>query len=248
MNPLWQPTVMPPMHLQIPRGASIISYKLGDVTGDGFPDLVYLTAERQSDSPFLTNITLYVKFGRTNHIEMFRLPENVGYNPTIWLGDLTNDGVNDIFVVIDSGGSGAIIYAYIYSMQNGRIRNIFDSIKFNEQHGYKVQYEDHYKAAVFSSSPNKKYILDLQYKGEEYLNEIYHPNGTLIQPIEGWVDPLSALYPVDIGRNGKYGLLGLQLIAGRYHADGLGYVENQLHWDGRTFSIVRQSVAIPGEG
>ncbi|CAM5219551.1 hypothetical protein UACE39S_03325 [Ureibacillus acetophenoni] len=80
------------------------------------------------------------------------------------------------------------------------------------------------------------------------LNETYHPNGTLIQPIEGWVDPLSALYPVDIGRNGKYGLLGLQLIAGRYHADGLGYVENQLHWDGRTFSIVRQSVAIPGEG
>lgn len=248
MNPFWQSSVKPPMYLQIPKGASIISYKLGDVTGDGFPDLVYITAEKQSDSPaFLRNITLFVKYGRTNHIEMFRLPENAGYNPSIWLGDFTDDGINDIFVVIDSGGSGAIIFAYIYSLQNGRMRNIFDSIRFNEQHEYQVQYQDYYKSTIISSNPHKKYTLDLLYKGVEYLNEIYHPNGTLKQSIEGWVDPLSALYPVDLGRNGKYDLLGMQQIAGRYHADGLGYVENLLNWDGHTFSIVRQSVAILGE-
>jgi len=247
MNLNWQPNVMPYMNLQIPQGQTIVSYKIGDVTGDGFPDLIYITAEKQSDSPFLKNITLFVKYSRTNQVDMLRLPENAGYNPTIWLGDVTGDGVSDIMVTIDSGGSGAIIYSYIYSMQNGRLINIFDSIRFNEQHSYMVQYGDQYKAIVTSSEPPKKYILDLQYKGKEYLNEIYNPNGTLKQPIEGWVDPLSALYPVDLARNGKYDLLGMQLIAGRYHADGLGYVENLLNWDGNRFVIVRQTVAIYGE-
>jgi hypothetical protein len=247
MNPIWQPNVTQQMYVGVPKGQSVITSKVGDVTGDRIPDLIYITAEKQADSPFLKDITLFVKYGRTNHTEMFRLSENAGYKPTIWLGDLTGDGVNDIFVVIDSGGSGGIIYAYIYSMQNGRFINIFDSIQFNEHHAYQVQYADQYKVNVISNNPHKKYTLDLQYKGSEYLNEIYNPNGTLKQPIEGWVDPLSALYPVDIARDGKYDLLGLQQIAGRYHADGLGYVENLLHWDGRTFSIVRQTVAIYGE-
>ncbi len=247
MNLYWQPNVMPHGYLQIPRGQSIVSYKIGDVTGDGVPDIIYLTGEKQSDSPYLREITLFIKYGRSNHTEVVQLPENSGYHPTIWLGDFTGDGINDIYIAIDSGGSGAIIFAYIYSMINGRISNIFDSIKFNEQHSYHVQYINNFKATVVSDNPHKKYTLDLQYKGKEYLNEIYNPNGTLKQPIEGWVDPLSALYPVDLARNGRYHLLGMQQIAGRFHADGLGYVENLLNWDGRSFSIVRQTVAIYGQ-
>nr|WP_232337086.1 VCBS repeat-containing protein [Lysinibacillus timonensis] len=248
MNPFWQPITMPPLHLQIPRGQSIITYKIGDVTGDGFSDFIYITADKQTDSsPFLRNITLFVKYGRSNHIEMYRPPENAGYNPTLWLGDLTGDGIQDIFLVIDSGGSGGIIYAYVYSVQNGIMKNIFDSIKFNEQHTYNVQYLNQYKASVMSKKPSKKYTLDLTYKGKEYLNEIYNADGTLKAPIEGWVDPISALNPVDLARNGKYYLLGMQQIAGRFHADGLGIVENLLNWDGSAFSIVRQTVAIYGE-
>lgn len=247
MNLHWQSNVMPHLYLQIPRGQFIVSYKIGDVTGDGFPDIIYITAEKQSDSPFLRNITLFVKYGRTYQTEKLQLPENAGYNPTIWLGDVTRDGINDIMVTIDSGGSGAIIFSYIYSTQNGRMTNIFDSIQFNEQHPYKVQYANQYKANVFSKDPSKKYILDLQYKGTEYLSEIYDTNGVLKQPIEGWVDPISGLYPIDLARNGNYDLLAMQRIAGRYHADGLGDVENLLSWDGHSFAIVRQSVSIYGQ-
>ncbi|UZM99527.1 hypothetical protein OL548_04500 [Lysinibacillus sp. MHQ-1] len=93
----------------------------------------------------------------------------------------------------------------------------------------------------------KKYIIDLHYKGPEYLAEIYHPDGTLKQPIEGWVDPISGLYPVDYDRDGTYEILAYQEIAGRYHADGLGYVENILKWDGHEFVVDRQTVSIFGE-
>lgn len=225
----------------------IVASEFGDVTGDGFPDWVYLTGTKEHDSPFLRDITLTIRYGHTNQFQHIALPENAGYNPTIWLGDLTGDGIKDILITIDSGGSGGILYGYVFTAVQGRMIKIFDSIQFNEQHNYTVQYENQYKVSVVSENPKKKYILDLQYKGKEYLEEIYNPDGTLKQPIEGWVDPISGIYPIDLARTGKYYLLTMQLIAGQYHADGLGIVENLLLWDGRQFSIVRQTVSIQGE-
>lgn len=233
----------------VPRsnGQIVIASQIGDVTGDGFMDRVDLIGTKQPDSPYITNIKLMLKNGRTNQVQAFTLPESAGYEPTVWLGDLTGNGIKDILVVMDSGGSGGIIFAYVFSFIQGRMTKIFDSIQFNEQHTFKVQYGNNFKVNVYSERPSKKYTLDLQYKGMDYLNEIYNANGTLKQPIAGWVDPVSALYPIDLARNGKYYLLGMQQIAGRFHADGLGYVENLLHWNGREFLIVRQTAAIYGE-
>lgn len=229
------------------HGQVIVASALADVTGDRYYDQVFLTARKEEDSPYLQNITLIVREGRTNVLNVLPLSENAGYDPRIWFGDFTGDGVNDILVTIQSGGSGGIIFAYIYSYQNGKITKIFDSISFNEQQSYKVQYENDYKASVTSKNPGQRYILDLQYKGKDYLNEIYNPNGTLKQPIEGWVDPIGGIYPIDVAQNGKYYLLTNEKIAGRYHADGLGFVENLLNWDGHQFQVVRQTVSIYGE-
>lgn len=226
---------------------SIVASKVADVTGDGLPDWIYLTGVKQPDSPYLTNITLVIRNGRTHQNQTFSLTENSGYNPTLWLGDFTGNGVNDILIVIDSGGSGGIVFAYIYSSIQGRMTKIFDSIQFNEQHSYDVHYANNYRALVLSSNPRKRYTLDLEYKGQQYLDEIYNPDGILKQPIEGWVDPISGIYPIDLARNNTYYLLTMQLIAGRYHADGLGFVENLLHWNGKQFDIVRQTVSIYGE-
>jgi hypothetical protein len=90
------------------------------------------------------------------------------------------------------------------------------------------------------------YVLDLTYKGREYLTEIYNKNGVLNAPIEGWVNPLSGLYPVDFNRDGTYELEAYQRIAGRYNADSLGFVQTVLKWNGRTFSVDRQNASIFG--
>lgn len=228
-------------------GQIVTASKFGDVTGDGFIDSIFLTATKEADSEFLRNITLIIRDGYSNSFQTFQLSENAGYNPTIWLGDLTGDKVNDILIQIDSGGSGAVIYAYVYSWQNGSMKKIFDSIEFNGQHPYHVDYANDFKANVTSVNPHKKYVLDLMYKGQEYLDEIYNSKGTLKQPIEGWVDPISGLYPVDLGRNERYSLLSMQQIAGRFHADRLGYVENLLTWNGKEFNIDPQAVCVYGE-
>jgi len=81
---------------------------------------------------------------------------------------------------------------------------------------------------------------------QDYLNEIYDENGMLKEPIEGWVDPLSGLYPIDFDTNGVYELMAFQQISGRFHADSLGYVQTTLRWDRNQFSLMNQYVAIFG--
>ncbi|MFL6556287.1 MAG: VCBS repeat-containing protein, partial [Bacillus sp. (in: firmicutes)] len=146
----------------------------------------------------------------------------------------------------DTGGSASTIYAYIFSYMNSEIRQIFDSDAFNDSYKYDVTYENQFKAKVSSYHLREKYILDLTYKGKEYLSEIYNTQGALKTPINGWVNPLSGLYAIDFNRDGIYELEAYQSIAGRYNADSLGYVQTVLKWNGQSFSPDTQTVAIFG--
>ncbi|WP_139364887.1 VCBS repeat-containing protein [Sutcliffiella halmapala] len=225
---------------------TVVSAKRGDIDGDGTKDSVLLTANKTPDSPFWENITLVVHNERTNQSQQIPLKNNSGYNPTLFLGDFTGNKADDILIVIDTGGSGGAIYSYVFSYINGQLRQIFDSDRFNEEYQYSVNYQDQYKASVISQKLQEKYILDLTYKGKEYLTEIYQENGVLKAPIEGWVNPLSGLYPIDFNRDGTYELQAYQRIAGRYNADSLGYVQTTLKWNGQIFGPDQQNVAIFG--
>lgn len=224
----------------------IAAYARGDVNGDRIPDNVYLTGRKTPDSPFIQNITLIVQDGTTGRLKGIPLSENAGYNPTLFLGDFTGDGVDDILVSINSGGSGGIMYHYIYSFANNAAKLLFDFNAYNEEYNYDITYKDNYKVEVISQINNEKYIIDITYKGADYLSEIYDVNGKLKQPISGFVNPLSGLYPVDFDSNGVYELLAYQKIAGRYNADSLGYVLNTLKWKDNKFVLDNQSVAIFG--
>ncbi|WP_416150266.1 VCBS repeat-containing protein [Salipaludibacillus sp. HK11] len=223
-----------------------VSRARGDVTGDRIPDNVYLTGIVTPDSPFIQNITLLVEDGRTGLVKSVPLLENAGYNPTIFLGDFTGNGVDDILISIATGGSGGIMYHYIYSFVYDTPQLLFDFNIYNEQYQYEVIYEDNYKVKVISNMNNKTYIVDISTRGSDYLNEIYDENGKLKSPITGFVNPLSGLYPVDFDSNNVFELLAYQKIAGRYNADSLGYILNTLGWHDNRFDLQNQYVAILG--
>jgi hypothetical protein len=229
-----------------PGTPSIVFHVIGDVNGDKVPDNVLLTGIRTPASPFIQNINLVVRDGRTGRAVSVPLSENAGYNPRLFLGDFNRDGINDILVSIDSGGSGAIMYHYIYSFINNIPRLMFNFETYNEEYKYTVTYKDNYKVEVISGRNNSRYIIDISVKGQDYLNEIYDENGKLKEPITGFVNPLSGLYPVDYNYDGVYELLAYQKVAGRYNADALGYVLNTLRWENNRFVLDNQNIAIFG--
>jgi hypothetical protein len=224
----------------------VYAFETGDVTGDKIPDNVFITGYTIPDSTRLENIMLLIQDGATGQFYNIHLRENSGYSPTLFLGDFTGEGTADIMVSIATGGSGGTYYHYIFSFINNMVRLLFDYKVYNEKYKYKVTYLDYYKVEVLSEYNNLKYIIDLSLRDAEYLNEIYDADGKLKQPISGWVDPLSGLYPVDFNYNKIYELLAYQQIAGRYHADTVGYVQNVLKWKSNMFVLDRQEVAIFG--
>lgn len=226
---------------------AVLDMKRGDVNGDRIPDTVFLTGSKAfPDSPYYEKVTLWVQDGRTGKRTEIPLNTSSGYHPTLFLGDLTKDRVEDILIRMDSGGSGGMTYDYIYSFLNNQPNKLFDYEVFNKQDSYEVTYEDNYKVRVKNNKSGEIFIIDLQYKGKEYLSEIYDPNGKLKQPISGWVNPLGEVYPVDFQRDGTYELLTYQRIAGRYNADALGWINTYLEWKDNTLKPYNQTVSIFG--
>lgn len=227
--------------------ANVIAFARGDVNGDRIPDNVYLTGVRESNVAYIRNITLVIQDGATGAWTAIPLKDNAGYEPMLFLGDFTGDRVDDILVSIATGGSGGTYIYYIFSFVNNKASLLFDYSVYNAHYKYEITYKDNYKVEVVSKNNNTKYLIDLSLRDREYLDEIYYPNGKLKQPISGWVDPISGLLPYTYDPNRVYQLLALQKIAGRYHADSLGFVQNRLKWQNNRFILEWQDVAIFGE-
>jgi len=228
----------------------VVSSAYGDVTGDGVPDHVYLTAVKPLDqgSPYWEKITIQIYSGVGNKAYSIPLDPNFnsGYNPVVFLGDFTKNGIKDILVTINSGGSGAFTFDYVYSFANFQARKLFDFNLYNQQNQYKVNYLDNFKVKVESLAAKLTYIVDISRRGADYLSAIYDANGKLKAPIQGDANGISGFYPVDMNWDGVYEIQAYQRITGLYNADSLGYIINTLQWNGKQFAIWQQWMAIFG--
>ncbi|MHA0855880.1 VCBS repeat-containing protein [Paenibacillus sp. CMAA1364] len=225
----------------------ILDHILADVTGDCILDQIWLTGI-QSDptSPFITDITIVFQDSATSRCIRIQPHENAGYNPRLFVGDFTGDAIADLLLTIDSGGSGGTTFNYLYTFTKAKPQLIFSSDVYNDYWKYKVTYLDGYRLQLICINTKQVYTLDITSRGKDYLNEIYNVDGTLKAPIEGFVDPLSGLYPVDFDRDGVYELLAFQGVSGLYHADRFGYIENQLKWQDNGWRLQNQWFAIYG--
>lgn len=213
----------------------LIGEKSGDVTGDGIPDKVSMYGEGTEGSPYISNIWLEITDGASGLTEKI-ITDISGYYPTLFLGDFTGNGAEDIMISAESGGSGGYGVFAVYSFGNNNPDMIFSSDEYNTKYQYMVDYNDFCRVSIGNIMLNKLFILDISRKGNDYISQYYNEDGKLIRPVQGQVLALGACMPI-IGNetDGTFDLLALQRIIGSMNSDTLGYIVNLLSWNGKSF-------------
>lgn len=223
-----------------------LDFKLGDVTGDGIVDRVYLVGEKTSIEDSLSdNIIIVIQDGKTNQLIRIKLDHASGYNAKIFLGNITCKNKMDILVKIDTGGSGGYILAYLYTITNGQIALLLDSDSFDKISSYEVNFIENFKITVTNIADEQSFTLDVKNHKNDYIKDgIYNKDGTLLKETKGGVLSLGALYPVIEEYNGLFNLLAYQRIIGINNSDNLGAIETYLQWNGEHIEINRINAVI----
>ena len=218
----------------------------GDLTGDGAAETLILSGEQSAGSAYWQNIELTVTDGRTGRTVRVPLAHDEGYDPQLVLGSMTARDRADVLIALETGSSGAIGLYSVIAYQNSAYQTVFDSEQYARQMRYRVRYLDQYAVRAESENTGMAYFIDLAGKDSDYLAQLYDENGRLKREQEGFVDPVSLLYPADVNRDGLLELVAWQRISGLYHADALGDFIGTLAWNGRAFALTTHTVGILG--
>jgi hypothetical protein len=208
----------------------IIDSKSSDINGDKKTDNIYLVGTKEPDGLVTSNIRVDIKNGDTFNID---LKVNKGYNPRLFIGDFTKDGIDDILVSIESGNTGQEGYFYIYSFLNNTAVKVFDFEEFNSKYQYDVTYQDNYIVVVSAKFSNQKFTISI--RGREYASGLYEKSGKLIKPLKGMVSKIMELRPID-GNNG-YNIETVQRVVGYFNADTLGMIMTSLKYNGKQYDV-----------
>ena len=223
-----------------------VAERTADVNGDGVEDVVTILGTPVSETVYWENLHMTVKDGATGETTDVALAENAGYAPQLWIGALTGEEKNDIFVSTASGGSGGYSYYSVFTFKDGAYAPIFDTESFNAENAYTVVYQDNELVAVTNVATGVRYLVSLSGREADYLSGLYNEDGTLKTATEGEVYPLGNLYPVDIDADGVYELVAVQDVCGLYHVDVLGNVLTVLEWNGEAYAAAMTALAVAG--
>ena len=223
-----------------------VAERTADVNGDGVEDVVTILGTPVSETVYWENLHMTVKDGATGETTDVALAENAGYAPQLWIGALTGEEKNDIFVSTASGGSGGYSYYSVFTFKDGAYAPIFDTESFNAENAYTVVYQDNELVAVTNVATGVRYLVSLSGREADYLSGLYNEDGTLKTATEGEVYPLGNLYPVDLDADGVYELVAVQDVCGLYHVDVLGNVLTVLEWNGEAYAAATTSLAVTG--
>lgn len=85
---------------------------------------------------------------------------------------------------------------------------------------YEARYADFYRVEVKNTVTGARTYIDISQKGEEYLSELYYPDGKLKTPLAANVSPVNAASPFYLNGEKRYGLEIISASRGGTARDG----------------------------
>ncbi|MGO0063216.1 hypothetical protein ACTID9_24860 [Brevibacillus fluminis] len=201
----------------------IVDAKYADVTGDGVKDDILLVGTKEADSPYVTDLRVVVKDGKTGKEAQTSVgEENGGYEPALFIGQFNKTPGKEVLVETATGGSGGVYTYSLLSFADNKPAEVVKQSLLNQGLSYDIQFADQFKVNLTSTADKDMQTIDVKGAKDAYIEMgIYARDGVLKEKTTGMIDGFGQLAPIDSDEDGVLELRGLQRISGAYHADGL---------------------------
>lgn len=211
----------------------VLDTKRGNITSKTRTDIVTLYGIKQnSDSDFVEQVEfeLYTSYG---NIIKQQIPDS-GYNLQLFIGDFTGDGLEDIMVRGEFGGSGGYAIARIYMYTEGKLIEIFYQDMINEIASCKATYLIDNKIKIDCNESVTSYIGDFYENNHYYHDMIYTREGSIKPDQSPTISELNAAFPIQPTDQSFYDLLLMQRVVGVSNSDNLGVIQTWISlYDGK---------------
>lgn len=222
----------------------IIDYKLGDVTGDGINDEVYIMS--CAFNKCLNRHWLVVKEGNSERIFKYELTEN-NYNFEIFLVKFRHTNKLDIFIRSIGECFGGCVNGKIFTYDRENLKEIFNTNDFYKKNKLSAFYRDDYKVDVLNYERNKKYIVDIKENFKYYLDFVYYGDGKVKEGKDkaniSSVWGCNLYYPMG---SEVSNISIIQKVIGQASTDDICLIESILKWQDNSFRVIEQNVILKG--
>lgn len=169
---------------------------------------------------FLEDIQIIVKSGSD---ELIIEPQaNIGYNPSIFVANFLNNGLEQVLYSVDSGGSGGYSYYELYSFKSGEGELIFNSSEFNP----------HIEASYYGDDQIK-----IDYQGKAlYLDA--SKSSCNVEDCSLYISEVNSVFPYYNFERDRYYLQVLQRVYGGFSANNLGYISSLVEVNEDGYNII----------
>ncbi|WP_300262397.1 hypothetical protein [Clostridium sp.] len=222
----------------------IIDYKLGDVTGNGINDEVYIMS--CAFTQCITKYYLVIKEGNSEKVLNYELQEN-NYKFEFDLVYFKDKNKKQIFIRSIDECFGGCIKGQVLTYERGGLKEIFNSNEFYEENKISAFYRENYKVEVLNYERNKKYIVDIKENLDYYLDFVYYCDGKVKEGKEkvniSSVWGCNSYYPMG---SEVANISIIQKVIGQSDTDNICLIESTLKWQDKSFNIVDQIVILNG--
>ncbi|UWG95436.1 hypothetical protein LPY66_10910 [Dehalobacter sp. DCM] len=218
-----------PEGLAVIEGTNIADSVRGDMNSDGNPEEIILTGVLQEAvDPLLHDVKITVKDGKTGNFATASIgPDNVGYEPKLFIGSFTGAESNELFVSVTTGGSGGIVVYSLLHYVDGQISPVITQSDLNDGLPLTLTCSDGFKLTAEDKGTGYTAQIDLSKGTDDYVAmNIYDQKGKLVGDPNILLDGYSLMEAIDVNGDGLLELQGTQAISVGAHANQVARAES----------------------
>lgn len=180
-----------------------------------------LYAKRERGSLFDSALMISVKDETSGKTYRFEPAEIAGYEADIAIASFVKPGKSELFLSMQSGGSGGYGYYYVITFDGRAARFLYRSDDDRLPDAVIGMFDDNYRCRVAIEGTATRALLDIAARKAVYVESQVYDEGTgkLLNPVALYGGTYGVMGPTEPDAAGLSELRGIVSYSGLYHAD-----------------------------